>query len=263
MKRLLFPLLFVGGVAYLPAHRAAAQDKPVLNTTPPGPPPATPRTAQPVRTAPVPEPVPTPEPNAAPAPQPTPNSPSGLNFPNRDGRHGSSEDEAAHSKKFIYANIGLGLSSDAYTSRFNVSGAPALGFRITDKFAAGPGISYAYSSFSLQNNVKGALNANGDRSISSSSLGIKAFAQYIVYKEFFVHAEYEVTSAELVDVDQTRGYFKYKRTVTTPLAGIGYRSYLGQRAAADIVALYNFDNSIFSLYPGLVVRFSFLFDIGK
>ena len=47
------------------------------------------------------------------------------------------------------------------------------------------------------------------------------------------------------------------------LAGIGYRSYLGENAAVDIVGLYNFDNTISSLYPPLVVRFSFLFNFGK
>ena len=84
-----------------------------------------------------------------------------------------------------------------------------------------------------------------------------------MYKEFFLHAEYEVTNAQLLG-DDGRGYLaKVNRTVSTPLAGVGYRSYLGENAAVDIVGLYNFDNSVFSLYPGLVVRFSLLFNIGK
>ncbi|MDO7845759.1 hypothetical protein Q5H92_05270 [Hymenobacter sp. M29] len=266
MKRHLLPLLLLVGVAWLPAHRAQAQDKPVLNSAPPGPPPVQPRPAEPTPapTAPVPTaPVPT-EPQ--PETRPTPDAPSGLDFPNRQTTKAGGAESRPATKKFLYTNVGLGFASNGGLNQFNVSAAPSLGYRVTDKFAIGPGISYAYSSFSLSNSATNAgyvLNRQGDKSISSSSLGFKAFAQYIVYKEFFVHAEYEVTNAELIDYDGNNGYFKYKRTVTTPLAGIGYRSYLGEHAAVDIVGLYNFDSSVFSLYPGFVLRFSFLFDIGK
>lgn len=264
MKRHLFPLLLLAGMACLPAHRAQAQDKPVLNTAPPGPPPTPPRpTAAPTR-APEPQPAPTPEPRDAPAPQPTPDSPSGLNFPNRNLPQNDDQADRPQKKKFIYTNFGLGLSSSGELTQFNVSAAPALGFRLTEKLAVGPGISYAYSSFSLPDNSRYVLTANGGKSINTSSVGFKAFAQYIVYKEFFVHAEYEVTNAQLVTQDSNTGYFsKVNRTVTTPLAGIGYRQYVGDNAAIDIVGLYNFDNTLYSLYPGLVVRFSFLFNIGK
>ncbi|WP_157781085.1 hypothetical protein [Hymenobacter sedentarius] len=224
----------------------------------PAPAPTTPPATQPSAA-----PMPAPE---FPAAEPSPNAPSGLEFPNRKATKAGGAEDKPPTKKFLYTNFGLGFSSNGGLNQFNVSAAPAIGFRITDKFALGPGISYAYSSYSLTDAAKNAgyvLNAQGDNSIKSSSVGLKAFAQYIVYKEFFVHAEYEVTNAELVDVDSNNGFYKYKRTVTTPLAGIGYRSYLGQNAAVDIVGLYNFDNTIYSLYPGLVIRFSFLFNIGR
>jgi hypothetical protein len=264
MKRHFFPLLLLAALAWLPAHHALAQDKPVLNSAPPGPPPAAPSPVQPAPTPTTPEPAtPAPEPAPAttvPTPQPTPDAPSGLNFPNRNLPQ-SGDDEKLQTKKFIYTNFGLGFSSYNQVSQFNISAAPALGFRITDKFAVGPGISYAYSSYSVPNGY--AITAAGASSVSTSSLGLKAFAQYIVYKEFFVHAEYEVTNAELLGEDGPVYLRKVKRTVTSPLAGIGYRSYLGEKAAVDIVGLYNFDNTIYSLYPGLVIRFSFLFNIGK
>ena len=263
-------LLLLLAAAALPTFRAQAQDnKPVLNSAPPGPPPAPTR---PVTPAPVPAaepavPVPTPayDPNA-PVPPSSPSAPSGLDFPNRKTtKAGGAEDEPP-TKKFLYTNFGLGFASTNGLNQFNASISPAVGFRISNKFAVGPGISYAYSSYSLDNQARNAgfaLNVNGDKSISSSSVGLKAFAQYIVYKEFFIHAEYEVTNAQLIDFDSNTGYYKYNRTVATPLGGIGYRSYLGQNAAIDIVGLYNFDNSLYSLYPGLVVRFSLLFNFGK
>jgi hypothetical protein len=197
---------------------------------------------------------------------PTPDAPSGLDFPNRKATKAGGAEDVPPTKKFLYTNLGLGFSSNGGLNQFNVSAAPAVGFRLSNKFAIGPGISYAYSSFSLDGRAKRAnlaLNSRGDNSIKSNSIGLKAFAQYIVYKEFFVHAEYEVTNAELIDYDLNDGYYKYKRTVTTPLAGVGYRSALGQKSAVDIVALYNFDNTIYSLYPGFVLRFSFLFNFGK
>lgn len=279
MKRFLLPLLLLAGIAGLPAHRAQAQEKPVLNQAPPGPPPAQPQ-PRPVEPTTTPVPAPTTEPTttpttepAAPQPEPeqpaappSPDAPSGLDFPNRKATKAGGAEDKPPTKKFLYTNVGLGFSSSGGLNQFNVSAAPAVGFRLTNKFAIGPGISYAYSSYSLTDDFRNAgyaLNSQGDKSIKLSSLGVKAFAQYIVYKEFFVHAEYEVTNAELIDVNANNEFYKYKRTVTTPLAGIGYRSALSQNAAVDIVGLYNFDNTLYSLYPALVIRFSFLYNFGK
>ena len=269
MKRHLLPLLLLVAAAGLPTLQVQAQDnKPVLNSAPPGPPPAPPRPVTPVpaveptTTTPDPTPAPTYDPNQ-PVPQSSPSAPSGLDFPNRKATKAGGAEDKPPTKKFLYTNFGLGFSSYDGLNQFNVSAAPAIGFRITDKFAIGPGISYAFSNYYLSNNSPYVLTANGGKSISTSSLGFKAFAQYIVYKEFFLHAEYEVTNAQLIDQDNKLFFYKYKRTVTTPLAGIGYRSYLGQNAAVDVVGLYNFDSSVYSLYPGLVLRFSFLFNFGK
>lgn len=276
MKRHLLPLLLLIGVAALPAHRAHAQEKPVLNTAPPGPPPAQPRAAEPT-----PAPVSPTAPNTPaategiPSAQPTPNSPSGLNFPNpKNTKAGGAEDKPP-TRKFLYANLGLGLSSQAGITNFSFSLAPAIGYRISEKFAIGPGVSYAYNSYSLSPEnfyntygllyptPNGNLTASGSNSMSSSSLGFKVFAQYIVYKEFFIHGEYEVTNAQLAGYDDQNYLVKQNTTVTSPLAGVGYRSYLGDKAAVDIVGLYNFGSSIFSLYPGLTLRFSLLYNIGK
>ena len=272
MKRYLLPLL-LAAAASLTSLSAQAQDKPVLNTAPPGLPPAPARPAMPV-----PEPAPASETTPAqgvPGAQPTTTAPSGLDFPNRAAtKAGGAEDEPA-SRKFLYTNLGLGYSSTSGISNFNFSLAPAIGYRITNRFAVGPGISYAYNNYSLSPQgfyntyganyptPNGSLTESGANSLSSSSLGVKVFAQYIVYKEFFIHGEYEVTNAQLAGYDSHNYLVKINRQVTSPLAGIGYRSTLGERAAVDIVGLYNFGNSLFSLYPGLNLRFSLLFDIGK
>ncbi|MDQ2770713.1 MAG: hypothetical protein M3Y54_09450 [Bacteroidota bacterium] len=272
MKHYLLPLL-LAAAASLTTLSAQAQDKPVLNTAPPGPPPAPPRPVEPA-----PEPVPAPDSETAPGvpgAQPTTTAPSGLDFPNRAATKAGGAEDQPPTKKFLYTNLGLGFSSTSGISNFNFSLAPAIGYRITDKFAVGPGISYAYNNYSLSPQgfyntyganyptPNGSLTESGANSLASSSLGVKVFAQYIVYNEFFIHGEYEVTNAQLAGYDSQGYLVKLNRQVTSPLAGIGYRSKLGDRAAVDILGLYNFGSSVFSLYPGLNLRFCFLFDIGK
>jgi hypothetical protein len=56
---------------------------------------------------------------------------------------------------------------------------------------------------------------------------------------------------------------KVTRSVQTPLLGAGYRSQISNRAAADIVLLYNFQDDYNSIYPNPVIRFNFLFNIGR
>ncbi|MET4104908.1 hypothetical protein [Hymenobacter sp. UYP22] len=257
MKRLFFLMLMSGAglVGLAPTVSAQTTDttrtvKPQLNTAPPGTAP-TPRPQQPVyQPAPAPT-VPTaPDPNVPASNMPyDPNRPSGLSLPERPG---VAAPPPPLRKYFLYTNFGLGFSSYGGYSQFSGSIAPAIGYRFTEKFAAGPGISYAYNSYS----------ARGFQSIKTNSLGLKAFAQYIVYKQFFLHAEYEVTKAEVLFQDPSTGYlYPGKLTVRTPLAGAGYRNRFSDRAAADIVVLYNFNDGINDIYGQPVIRFSFLFDL--
>jgi hypothetical protein len=270
MKRLLFPSL-LGAVALLAPGRSLAQDKPVLNTAPvvvPAPAPVV--TPPPVPVAPAPTaPVETPATTPAPAPTtpattdlPTPDtySPSGLELPEREQKRKALQQHAEqYTKMFVYSGIGLGYSSYYGLSNFNFSISPAIGYRVSDRFSIGPGISYAY-------NYYGASNGNGtSTSFNTSSFGVKGFAQFMVINQFFLHAEYEVTHAELLAVDNN-GYLtggKVTRSIQTPLLGVGYRSQISNRAAADIVLLYNFQDDYNSIYPNPVIRFNFLFNIGR
>lgn len=271
MKRLLLPFL-LGSVVLLAPGRVLAQGKPSLNTAPPG--------TMPTRPAPAPAPVTTDTTNVAPTipvytpatrptytppvqttpaeVQPSPYSPSGLELPGREQARKAAEQHAEqYTKLFVYSGIGLGYSSFYGYSNFNFSISPAIGYRVTDRFSIGPGISYAYNHY-------GQDYSNGpSSSISTSSFGAKVFAQLMVYNNFFIHAEYESTKAQFLAVDQYNQYVgTVTRTVQTPLAGIGYRSQISNRAAADIVVLYNFQDNYNSIYPNPVIRFNFLFNIG-
>jgi hypothetical protein len=270
MKRLLVPFL-LGAVALLAPGRSFAQQKPVLNTAPPGTTPRPAPTRPPVDTtnvaptipvytpgqaAPAATPVPT-APAALPAPSEA--SPSGLELPGREQERKAAQQHAEqYTKLFIYSGIGLGYSSYYGFSNFNFSISPAIGYRVTDRFSIGPGISYAYNHY-------GQDYQNGpSTSVSTSSLGAKVFVQFRVIDQFFIHAEYESTRAQFLAVDQFNNYVgTVTRTVQTPLAGVGYRSQISNRAAADIVLLYNFQDNYNSIYPNPVIRFNFLFNIGR
>lgn len=260
MKRYLLPLLLVGA-ALLPAHRVQAQDKPVLNSAPPGPKPVPPQPAAPASA-----PIPVPEQPTAPAsPEPTPNSPSGLQLPERELERKAARKYADQNTRFfIYSGFGISYSSNLYYDggEFNVSVSPALGYRVNDRLSVGPGISYAYTNQTF---------GKGNPTLNLNNIGVKGFAQFRVIDQFLIHAEYEVTKAELPVVDANNRYLiinnKFltgSRTVTSPLAGVGYRSPLGDRAAADILVLYNFNDSFNNrIYSNPVIRFNFLFNLGR
>lgn len=218
--------------------------KPQLNTAPPG---TAPRPSTPAPRPSVPVPAPTPEP--VPAPRPTSDSPSGLDFP---AGSKASEQPKPFRRYFLYSNFGLSFNSIYGFNQFNISAAPALGIRLTERLAVGPGISYSYSSYST---------SGPGNSIRTNSFGVKAFAQFTVFDQFFLHGEYEVTKAEVLFQDASGYLFPGKLTVRTPLAGAGYRQQFSDRAAADIVLLYNFNDGINDIYGQPVIRFSFLFDL--
>ncbi len=277
MNRFFWPLFTA--VALLAGTTAQAQDKPALNTAPPGsqprptpppqpqptPAPTTPQSQPAPAPAPTPtvEPAPTQEPAAVPAntPRPTTDNPSGLDFPGRTKSTSGFGGPALTAKKmFVYTGFGLGFNSYGGLTSFNISAAPALGYRFSERFAAGPGISYAYQSYAINKSLNQTF-PNGSRSVTTNSIGLKAFAQFMVYKQFFLHGEYEVTNAELID---ERDFSTIKRTITTPLLGAGYRTEFSSNAAADIVVLYNFNDGIYSGFYGQpVIRFNFLFNIGR
>jgi hypothetical protein len=265
MKRYLLPLA-LGAVVFLAPSLAHAQEKPVLNTAPTVPTPA------PVQPAPaVPAPIiadtarlrPTntqPQPAAAPAgtlPTPSYNSPSGFELPEREQKRQALQQHAEmYSKVFIYSGISPGYSSYYGYSQLSLGISPAIGYRLTDRIAVGPGLTYTYNNYGFDTNI------NTTQHISTNTLGFKVFGQVMVYKQFFAHAEYETTKAEIPTADANGNLSTASYQVNSMLAGAGYRSQISNRVAADILLLYNFNDNYNALYHNPVVRFNFLFNIG-
>lgn len=245
MKQLVL-LLTLGGASLWLAPNATAQTtdststKPQLNTGLP--------------TAPArPQPAPVPAPQAVPAEAPARAESVPAAQPQEQ------QAPARPRRFFLYSNFGLGFSSVAGLRQFSLSLSPAIGYRVSDRFAIGPGISYAYNSFGLD---RGFVQQGYPKNISTNSYGVKVFAQYRVIDQFFAHGEYEVTFAEsIADPLFVGGPYTVKRTVSTPLLGAGYRQQFGDRAAGDILLLYNFNDGIYDIYGQPVIRFCFLFDL--
>lgn len=98
---------------------------------------------------------------------------------------------------------------------------PTFGYRFTDKFTAGPGITYRYLKF---------------RNFEGSSLyGGRIFARHRIGQMFFAQTEYESLNTEYVTPDQ-----RILRTwVPGFFVGGGLFQPVGRRAAIIISALYN------------------------
>ncbi|OON69983.1 hypothetical protein [Hymenobacter sp. CRA2] len=175
------------------------------------------------------------------------------------------QQEYQPSKYFIYGNLSLGLTSNYVGGVFyNVGASPALGYRLNSRVAVGPGLVYSHSAYTIPSRSRA---PGTPKNITGNNLGLKVFGQVIVYKQFFIHAEYEVTKAEIISEAVAGNQVfvgKTKATVRTPLLGAGYRQQLGDKFATDIAILYNFNDGLDNnIYGQPVIRFSLLYDLGK
>ena len=233
---------------------STGQTKPELNALPPDEPialppgnikqqgqdatleatPAAPGTFQPARPA---------QPAAVPAPARRP-------VPTDAGTPVIVKPERARSKWFVTGNTDLGFSGNNRYSVFNIGLSALIGYRITDRFAVGPGITYQHTS------IKGPGFSD-----SYSNVGGRIFGQALITDNIFVHAEAEALRTAPID---RFGFLDLSRriTVNSQFAGLGYRQRMGERAALDIVVLYNF-NSFENryLYGQPEIRFNLLFDL--
>jgi hypothetical protein len=152
----------------------------------------------------------------------------------------------------VTGNPDLGFSSRDGYSFFNVGLTALFGYRVTDRLAIGPGMTYQYSS----------IDGKG-----YSNLGGRIFAQGIITESIFLHAEHEALRAEVPvivfdPVTRQNVLSTFRTNVQSTFAGPGYRQRMGSRAAFDIVLLYNFNRAEnFFLYNQPEFRFNLLFDL--
>ncbi|WP_420583215.1 hypothetical protein [Reichenbachiella sp.] len=116
--------------------------------------------------------------------------------------------------------VGGGLGGFGISDRqvwVNISG--QVGYRITPNWNAGIGLTYQYFKY------KEPINQ------SFNDYGINFYTQYVVYKPFFLMAQYEIFFLDLVEGGHT--------TYNTFLLGAGISQPMGNKGFLNFYALYN------------------------
>lgn len=149
----------------------------------------------------------------------------------------------------------LGLS---FGNVSNVYVAPVVGYRITDKLAAGVDFSYSYYKYKdyyyLQNPITGETNYYD---YSANTLSVGVWARYLVWGGLFVGAQldqnYLSTTAPGFDPNGSGNIINQKVKYNTPslLLGAGYRAPIGDRASMNISLMYDVLQQQNSPYYGL------------
>jgi hypothetical protein len=117
---------------------------------------------------------------------------------------------------------------------------PLIGYKFTDKIAAGIGATYQYYHYK-------------DRyyDIETNVYGGRIFGRYLFTDYLFGHAEYEYLNLEAFD-------FKRRRVdVESILVGGGYIQKIGEHAAIVAMILYNFTESAYTPYSNPIIRVGF------
>lgn len=131
---------------------------------------------------------------------------------------------------------------------------PMVGYRFTEKIAAGVSISYKYYDYKVYNPF-----SNSYSDMKSNIYGTSLFGRYYFVENLFAHAEYEYL---IYSYDGYRlntvggGYTKSKETVDFPglFLGGGYRQPIGGRTSFTITILYNVMESQYSPYSNPIIR---------
>lgn len=121
--------------------------------------------------------------------------------------------------------FGGGGGFNSSSSQTNISLLPQVGYRVTDRYIAGIGITYQYVNF----------KSPIDKSLSN--YGWSLWNRYQVFRQFFAYGEFERLTFEYftdLGFEQTdrKGY-------SSLLLGAGVSEQLGGRASLNFTALYN------------------------
>jgi hypothetical protein len=102
---------------------------------------------------------------------------------------------------------------------FNITVSPLVGYKITNNWSAGLGVSYTYLNYP-------------DQRFSVSQYGASPFTRYN-FGQVFAYAEYSMISVSALDNSNSR------RTLSRLPVGLGYTLPLGRKASLNAVGLYD------------------------
>lgn len=123
----------------------------------------------------------------------------------------------------VGGGLGLGFGSD----QDFVSLSPMIGYRVTERFLAGTGITYRYTKFKNPIDIK------------LVDYGVNPFLRYTLFNNVFVQTEYEYLNYEAPTWNGS-DFTTQRKNYTAFLAGGGFLQPIGDRASFFLMALYNF-----------------------
>jgi hypothetical protein len=124
---------------------------------------------------------------------------------------------------------------------------PLASYYITENFQAGLGFTYQYYS----------VDYDGYPDYSSSAYGGSIFARYFVWRDLFAHVEY--SPLYIADYQYPPGVTPIDEAPWAHdlLLGGGYRQWIGDRAAINLMLLFNVNETIYSPYSNPIIRIGF------
>lgn len=114
---------------------------------------------------------------------------------------------------------------------------PLVGYRFTDKIAAGIGATYQYYHYK---------DPNYD--FETNVYGGRIFGRYLFTDYLFGHLEYEYLNLEAFDFQRRRV------DVESILGGGGYIQRISNNASIVAMILYNFTESVYTPYSNPIIR---------
>ena len=129
---------------------------------------------------------------------------------------------------------------------------PMVGYRITDRWAAGIGGTYIYYRIKFRD------FADNEQVFSTSYYGARIFSRYYIHENVFAHGEYEWLNIEYFDFPA-----KWRIDIGSLLLGGGYTQNMSSNSSWYILVLYNFNESRYSsqLLPNPIIRFGMTFGL--
>lgn len=135
-------------------------------------------------------------------------------------------------KVYFGGNLGLQLGTSTF-----VELSPLAGYRFTEKFSAGVGLTFQYYHYN-----------DGYYDLETNVFGGRVFGRYMFTDYLFGHVEYEYLNLEAFD------FYRRRVDVESFLAGGGYMQRLGGNSAVVAMILYNFTESAYTPYQNPIIR---------
>ncbi len=143
---------------------------------------------------------------------------------------------------YFGGNLGAQFGSETF-----IEVSPLVGYRITENFSIGAGITYIY--FSQQNPYNPAY------SYHSNIYGARLFAKEYLIKNFFAYGE-----EELLNLEEPNFNGDLVRTdVGSTLVGGGFSQSMGGNALSYLMILWNLNETPYSPYTSPIIRLGFTF----